>query len=68
MFKAIRIVQYVWLVIALLSLGIAIYKAIAGDMDSAAYFGAITFVGAMMYYLNYRRYKKLTGQSKEKNG
>jgi hypothetical protein len=68
MFKIIKIVQYVWLTIAGVALGIAVYKTITGDNDSAIYFGAITFVGGIMYYLNNRRYKKGMEQLKKRNG
>lgn len=65
MFKVVKIVQYIWLTIAAVALVVAVYKIIVGDLDSATYFGVITFVGGMMFYLNKRRYNKLTEEAKK---
>lgn len=56
--KLIKVLQYVWLGIAITGIITAVYFLTKGDWKDAVFFFIITFAGGVMYGINKRRYKQ----------
>ncbi|MES2761431.1 MAG: DUF6526 family protein [Bacteroidota bacterium] len=56
MSKFFRVLEIIWLIVALLCAGIAVYFLIIKDTDSALYFVFVFIISSIMYLL--RRYQR----------
>ncbi|MES2565310.1 MAG: DUF6526 family protein [Bacteroidota bacterium] len=56
MSKFFRVLEIIWLIIALVCAGIAVYFLILKDTDSALYFVFVFIIASIMYLL--RRYQR----------
>lgn len=56
MSKFFKILEIIWLIIALLCAGVAVYFLIIKDNDSALYFVFVFIIASIMYLL--RRYQR----------
>jgi len=62
--KVVRFLQYMWLVVAVISFGIATYHLIVWDVTGALFFYFFTGMATLLYIIRKRQLKRFQNMSK----
>jgi hypothetical protein len=64
--RTVKILQFMWLGIALVSLVLALFALFTRSAEDAVYFFVITLVGVLFYFVNKRRYENAIKEKQNK--
>ncbi|MGB0887944.1 MAG: hypothetical protein ACPGSL_07470 [Vicingaceae bacterium] len=62
--KVVRFLQYMWLMIAVISLGMAIYHVLFTGIEDALFFFFFTAMAMLLYYVRKRQLKRFKNMTK----
>ena len=62
--KTVQFLQYFWLTIAIISLGMALYHIFSERVEDALFFFFFTAMAMLLFYVRKRQLKRLRAMSK----